>query len=374
MSSDKIVLVPRFGDIRNVVAVLRKYMGSSVHIVSDIFHYIYSGYDLDRRECIFLIEWGTSEKLVQELLRRIGKNTPIHTLVKSSATSFQFEEIKIQLSPTMREWYLDVSKPKGVVQSEHVKHMAATYYFSGTEHPAILDALSRPHSYGQRFDKLPSYDKEIWSKDLYEGILTHNKLTVPLDQIGLNHLSSFYPNIRNHQHNNWSNTVGIQEESPKLYYLVDNFIQNPGKWVILTSFNNLYGIKLIQYIFGLVFGGVPLALDPSVNCDVESGIIERFNQTPYNILVTSVVPTEELIDVTNIFVLELSDLDFIYTTLKRIKNTDQKIKVGILTLVDASGNQTHSQIRTSQAFDRLFENEKHYQQYVKSAKDLILLP
>lgn len=378
-NADIVVLVPRFGDIRNVVNVLRKYMGSSVHIVSDIFRYLYSGYDLDGRKCVFLIEWGTSEKLARELFHRIGKTTPIYTLIRSSPTSFEFDEVRVEVSPIMREWYLDISKPKSEIKSNHVKHMASNYYFSGTDNPQLLDALSQPHVYGQRFDKLPSHDPDMWSKDLYEGILTHNKLTVSLDEIGLNHLSSFYPNVRNPQYNNWSKPVGIREESPKLYHLISKFIHTPGKWVVLTSFNNLYGIKLIQYIFGLIFGGVPLALDPSVDCDRESEIIERFNQTPYNVLVSSVVPSEDLVDVTNVFVLELSDLDFIYMTLKRIKNPNQRIKVGILTLVDPPeykksnpNGQTHSEIRTRQAFDKIFQNEQRYQQYVKVAKDLVL--
>ena len=360
----KIVLVPKFTDPRKIARMLERNLPHRHYVVHDIFKYLYDrdpkSEDYERK--IFLIEWGASIHLIRELFREIGRDHRIFRLINGPRVRYRFQSIELEMSTEMESWYMNITDPERP-HSESVRHMVSNYHFPQTPGDELYRSLSNPGVYGRRFHHLPRCGV---GRDIPSAI---NHLTTDdrrkISEMSMGDLGRFYPKLAPTQ---WSNRTSIAQESPKLFYLLQKFLTNAGKWVIMTSFNHLYGIQTIKYIFEMVIGGIPLSMDLHTSIDEEEQIATRFNNSQYNVLVTSVVPTVDLKGVTDVIVMELSDFNFIYASLKRFHTEMKEIRVQVLSLfrpnADKSEGITHSEIRSKQAFKKLETFEKAYNELV----------
>lgn len=347
-----VVLVPRLIHPEKVKKLLTKYLSPDNEIVIDIFKYLHSGFccDIPSGKRIFLIQWDTPKDLIGLLLSRIGYSTQVVSLFKKSPSKRRFRQIDLQMSPSMYKWYRRVTEADVPIP---VKEMVGNYYFTHSNDAQLMNSLHNPCKYTHRFKHL-SEEFEETEQTIVDGIMTSNG-EIKMDKITINSLSRFYPKVC---FEDFASKIPLVDESPKINYLLNEYVKNPGKWVILTSFDHLYGVKMIQYFFFQIFNGKAITMDSKTIPDEEVDLVSRFDESTYNILISSIVPMTQINGVDRLVVFDAVDFGFVIESMKYINGTD--IDIDILSVIGPQREETYSYRESQKSIRKILQYEKVY--------------
>lgn len=272
-----------------------------VYIFESLPAIVMSKFDLRNVISIVLLEWGYDYKLLETLGKQKGHLKYLRFEFLHEPRSVQFNMIRIPMASDMAEWYKAITESNTSID---VKAMAGNHYYRDSPNPDKVKSLVSPHEYNYMKMEGTKFD---------HNIAMENVKTVTNDA-SISHLNELAGNTKVYK----SGESTIPNDSPKVHQFVKEYIQIPGKYLILTSFRFAYGLNLFSLLLTRIFGTSPLILESGMSPTKINDVIREYNSAEKSILITSEIPNIPLLNVERIIVFDTYNPIFILETIKNV--------------------------------------------------------
>ncbi len=371
VGKDILLLLPRFTQAIEYENLLLDYLSKRSIPREDIQIYksLYKAVYAPQRKFvnIHLLEWGEDYSLVEELLSREKMNLLKVDFAKEYRGA-KFRKVEIPLSGDMASWYKEVES-SGV--SDSVKSMVGNHHFANSPVSERVASLSQPEFNSRKLE----IGREM---DFSEGLSVNPRSP----SLGHAHIDSIADvGTNDYQRSNREFAL----DSPKIFEVVKEYVSTPGKYVLVTSYTYLYGARFFKYLLSRVFTGTPLLLDALTSESKAQDVIRKYNNSSHNMLITTIVPPENLLGTTRVIVIDTYNVDLIVSILKKIcsqgcGNEQQPLPVDLLYLkyfntglYSTIGSLvTHDQKIVDAAVLKLSQYEKEYEYLQKNATPVVI--
>jgi hypothetical protein len=169
----------------------------------------------------------------------------------------------------------------------------------------------------------------------------------------------------------------IKGDSPKLHAIAEQFVNLPGKYLVVTSFRFAYGAIFISNMLNRILGVKPTVVTSSMSREQMNKVFDDFNnleKSHTSIIVTSEVPIKPLKDIARVIIMDTYDVSFIINILHSIcgykcGSIDRPLQVTLLAVKYPSFLQesTFEEEESTRAMNELSSMEMRYQYLLDNA-------
>lgn len=336
----------------------------------------------DKTNKIVIVRWGTENDELSNLLKwaTIPRKCGVSILkigFMPEIRKVNFRSVSAIMSTDMNHFYQFISKSSASLE---IKNKVGNHFYSGLSIDGNIILLKKDHLIPHFNEKL-KYDfenefnksnREDHKSNEYPQITTHKELfgdKFDKDNEIMGKISELIaPN---------SNQKDFIKNSPKLALLLEEFKENPGKYVIFTNYTKSYGVELIKKAVSLYLKAEPLFLTLNT-INEENNIIDNFNKSKIHFLITSIIPTKTLIDVDVLVIFDIFSPEIVYAMTNSCCvlgcGNKKNMPLHVILLHVTSPNEEENTLEEKSVYETLkvMENwEKTYKSYEENSKSII---
>jgi hypothetical protein len=341
---------------------------ADIYIFKSLVVAAYNKLNLKQSVSIILLEWGYDQDLLEMVRSKYqGRIRVLRLDFMHEPRIVNINTLRLPMETEFSSWYHAITNShKSPVM---IRSMSGNHFYRDMSYEERFVSLKEPNRYSLSYNNNPLQPIDMSEVLKHVAQLTNDDLiTHPAALMGINHYKS--------------GTGTIKGDSPKIHAIAEQFVNLPGKYLVVTSFRFAYGAIFISNMLNEILGVKPTVVTSGMDRERMNKVFDDFNnleKSHTSIIVTSEVPIKPLKGIARVIIMDTYDVSFIINILHSIcgykcGSIDRPLQVTLLAVKYPSflKESTFEEEESTRAINELSSMEMRYQYLLDNAIPVIL--